>query len=163
MRVEIGPLSEPDRHPAVDIFNHYVEHGFAAYPEARIPHQVFDALWKAAAGYPAVVARSETGEVVGFGMLRPYHPLSTFSGVAEITYFIKPGFTGTGIGRRMLDALVRGAVEKGLTSILASISSLNEGSIRFHAKNGFSECGLFRRIGKKNGQVFDVVWMQRML
>ncbi len=65
MRVEIGPLSEPDRHPAVDIFNHYVEHGFAAYPEARIPHQVFDALWKAAAGYPAVVARSETGEVVG--------------------------------------------------------------------------------------------------
>ena len=163
MRVEIAPLADSDRQPAVDIFNHYVTHGFAAYPETPLPYQLFDALWKASAGYPAVAARGESGEVVGFGMLRPHHPLPTFSGAAEITYFLKTGFTGAGIGHRMLEVLIRGAVEKGLTSILASISSLNEGSIRFHARNGFVECGRFRGIGRKNGQVFDVVWMQRML
>jgi phosphinothricin acetyltransferase len=63
----------------------------------------------------------------------------------------------------MLDYLINKAKEKGITSILASISSLNERSINFHRKNGFIECGRFREIGKKKGKTFDVVYMQKML
>jgi L-amino acid N-acyltransferase YncA len=48
-------------------------------------------------------------------------------------------------------------------TILASISSRNDGSIRFHKKNGFRECGRFRRVGRKFGQDFDIVWMQLRL
>lgn len=36
-------------------------------------------------------------------------------------------------------------------------------SINFHKKNGFIECGRFQRIGRKHGQTFDVIWMQKML
>jgi L-amino acid N-acyltransferase YncA len=96
-------------------------------------------------------------------MLRPFNPIPTFSRTAEITYFLKPGFTGQGVGKAILDFLTSKGREKGLTSILASISSLNEGSIRFHLKNGFSECGRLKSIGLKNGTVFDVVYCQRML
>ena len=55
------------------------------------------------------------------------------------------------------------AEEKGITSLLASISSLNKLSLHFHKKNGFRECGRFERIGEKNGQIFDVIYMQKML
>jgi len=51
----------------------------------------------------------------------------------------------------------------GITTILASISSLNEGSLAFHQKNGFRECGRFRDIGVKKGRSFDGIWMQRVL
>lgn len=51
------------------------------------------------------------------------------------------------------------AREKGITSILASISSLNTKSRNFLAKQGFQECGRFQKIGKKWGQDFDVIWM----
>jgi L-amino acid N-acyltransferase YncA len=67
-------------------------------------------------------------------MLRAYSPFPTFSKTAEITYFIKPGYTGKGIGKKILDSLLAKARETGITSIIASISSLNEGSINFHKK-----------------------------
>jgi phosphinothricin acetyltransferase len=63
----------------------------------------------------------------------------------------------------MLNHLVDKAKQKGIWSILASISSLNEGSINFHKKNGFIECGRFKNVGRKKGQIFDTVWMQKML
>ncbi|MBN2321733.1 MAG: hypothetical protein JXR49_21820 [Acidobacteria bacterium] len=28
-------------------------------------------------------------------------------------------------------------------------------------KNGFTECGCFKGIGKKNGRVFDEIWIER--
>ena len=52
---------------------------------------------------------------------------------------------------------------KGIDSLLAAISSHNQASINFHLQNGFKECGRFLRVGRKFGQDFDVVWMQRLL
>jgi len=35
--------------------------------------------------------------------------------------------------------------------------------IEFHLKNGFRECGRFMKVGRKFGEDFDVVWMQKQL
>ncbi|HMK49747.1 MAG TPA: GNAT family N-acetyltransferase [Thermodesulfovibrionales bacterium] len=163
MDVRITPLSKDDREGVIDIFNHYVENSFAAYPEHKMPYQFFDSILEMSEGYPAVSVKDEGGNILGFGMLRAYSPFPTFSQTAEITYFIKPGYTGRGIGKRMLHSLIEQAKEKGITSILASISSLNTGSISFHKENGFAECGRFEGIGNKRGKAFDVVYMQKKL
>lgn len=63
----------------------------------------------------------------------------------------------------LLTSLEKEAAEKGITNILANISSLNPNSIKFHQKNGFIECGRFKKVGKKKGQEFDTVWMQKLL
>jgi phosphinothricin acetyltransferase len=157
------PLTQEDRIQVMDIFNHYVENSFAAYPEQTVPYEFFDMFLRMSEGYPSVVAKDSNGDVLGFGMLRAYSPIPAFSDTAEVTYFIKQGHTGKGIGALILGLLIDGAKKRGLTSILASISSLNEGSIRFHEKNGFVQCGRFREIGRKSDRVFDVVWMQKML
>jgi L-amino acid N-acyltransferase YncA len=81
----------------------------------------------------------------------------------SITYFMRPEQTGKGVGSLMLEYLVEEAKKKGISSILASISSLNETSLRFHQKHGFGECDRFRQVGKKKGKFFDVIWMQKML
>jgi L-amino acid N-acyltransferase YncA len=158
----IEPVSTEDGKAIIDIFNHYVENSFAAYPESKVPYEFFDLFLEMAEGYPFLVAKySGKEEVLGFSLLRPHNPIPAFSGVAEITYFLAPDHTGKGIGRQMLDRLLVGAREKGIKSILASISSLNSVSLAFHKKNGFQECGRFVGIGRKWGQDFDVVWMQR--
>jgi phosphinothricin acetyltransferase len=51
----------------------------------------------------------------------------------------------------------------GIDNLLASASSLNEQSLRFHAKVGFERCGTFRSVGRKAGRDFDVVWFQKRL
>jgi L-amino acid N-acyltransferase YncA len=163
MEYDFFPISPEDREEIIDIFNYYIENSFAAYPERRVPYEFFDLFLQATAGYPAAVAKNKNKTIVGFGMIIPHSPMPTLVGTAEITYFIRPDCTGKGIGSIMLEYLLGGAREKGLHCILASISSLNEGSIRFHLRNGFSECGRFREVGKKRGKLFDIVWMQKLL
>ncbi len=162
MKITFEPLSEDARESVIDIFNYYIEHGFAAYPETRVSYASFDLLVNMCAGYPAVTEKLGH-EVVGFGLLRAHNPLAAFAGAAEITCFITAEYTNKGIGSRMLQHLIRDARNRGISSILAGISSLNEPSIGFHRKNGFIECGRFLRIGRKRGKSFDVVWMQKMI
>lgn len=114
-------------------------------------------------GFPNGALRSQSGEVIGFGMLRPYSPVTTFLKTAEVTYFIKQGYTGFGLGSVFLDYLIDGGRKEGINNILASVSSLNEGSMRFHMSHGFIECGRFKNIGRKKGKVFDIVYYQRMI
>jgi len=163
MDLHLEIISPEDRKPVIDIFNHYIENSFAAYSEQRVPYDFFDLLIKSSSGYPTIVVKNKERAVVGFGLLRPYHPFSVFSKTVEISYFLNPDWVGKGIGEKILEYLTQKAREKGITSILASISSLNHTSIRFHQKNGFLECGCFKAIGEKKGQVFDVVYMQKML
>ena len=152
MNVKIAPLAKDGQKEIIDIFNYYVEHSFAAYPERKLPYECFYHFLEICEGYPAITAKDDQGNILGFGMLRSYNPFPTFSQTAEITYFVKSEYTGRGIGKRILDCLLAKAKEKGITSIVASISSLNEGSINFHKKNGFVECGRLREIGNKRGK-----------
>ena len=163
MKPLITPMSLDDRIAVIDIFNFYVEHSFAAYPEKAVPYEFYETLLKMCHGFPQGVLKGESGEVVGFGMLRPYSPMPTFSMTAEITCFIKQEYTGQGLGSVLLDYLIDGGKKMGLNSILASVSSLNEVSMKFHLRHGFAECGRFSNIGRKQGQAFDVVYYQKML
>lgn len=163
MEYSISPILDQDRESVIDIFNYYVDNSFAAYPEDKLPYRAFDMLMRMSDGLPTGSIKDKNGKVVGFGMLRRHSPMRAFSHTAEVTYFIDPEHTGKGLGKVLLDYLERGAIEKGIKNILANMSSLNPNSIRFHQKNGFIECGRFRKVGKKKGQEFDTLWMQKTL
>jgi phosphinothricin acetyltransferase len=165
MKIRFEKMGEGDREAVIDLFNYYIENSFAAYPEKKVPYGLFDQFLTLTEGYPAFTVRDEEQEdrIVGFAFLRPYHPLSEFQRAAEITYFIEPGYTGHRIGSRILERITGEAKRKGIDTILANVSSLNESSLRFHERHGFEECGRFRRVAKKKGQDLDVVWMQKIL
>ncbi len=165
MRIRFEKMGEGDREAVIDLFNHYIENSFAAYPEEKVPYALFDQFMEMTKGYPAFTARDEACDdrFVGFAFLRPYHPLRSFQRAAEVSYFIEPGYTGRGIGTGMLERIIAEASRKGIDSILANVSSLNEQSLRFHARHGFSECGRFRSVAKKKGRDLDAVWMQLIL
>jgi L-amino acid N-acyltransferase YncA len=157
------PITAPDGNAVIDIFNYYIENSSAAFPEHPVPYGFFGMFLEICKNYPSVVVKKPDGTVAGFGMLRPHNPMPAFSHTAEITYFIRQELTGHGLGSRMLAYLEVGGRKKGITTILASISRLNEGSIRFHTKHGFSHCGRFEKVGMKKGVVFDTIWMQKFI
>ncbi|WP_269545256.1 GNAT family N-acetyltransferase [Desulforegula conservatrix] len=100
--------------------------------------------------YRQLPPKHQNGELLlGFGMLRTFNPMPAFSHTAEITYFINSDHTGKGLGKKLLDFIEKEGRKKGITTILANISSLNTGSISFHKNNGFIECGIFKKVGKK--------------
>ena len=161
MEYTIRPVEEYDWDPITSIFNHFVVNSNAAYPEEPVGIDFFRNKHLQAPDYPFMVATAD-GKAVGFAYLAPFQPVPTMRRSAMLTYFIHPEHTGQKIGGRFLRLLMDQGRHLGVTTFLAHISSANEGSIRFHQKHGFAECGRFREVGVKGGQSFDMVWMQRV-
>ncbi|HEX2952801.1 MAG TPA: GNAT family N-acetyltransferase [Bacillota bacterium] len=164
IKLQFEKLSEAHAIEVMDIFNDYAENSFAAYPEHRLPYEFFPKFLESSEGYPAYAIKVEnTAKVIGFCLLRPYNPFPVFRQTAEVSYFIDRNYVGKGIGRAALDLLEHDAKAMGIHHLLANISSRNEGSLCFHRRNGFIECGRLKNIGKKHGSLFDVIWMIKSL
>ena len=164
MRIDFVPLEEAHRVQFMDILNDYSENSFAAYPETSMPYERFDLFLENAKSYPAYAAvDTESGAVVGFFHLRPYNPLPTFRETCEWTVFFRRDAVGQGLGARALRLLEEEAGMRGVRHIIGCVVSKNEASLSFHRKNGFSEAGRLVSIGKKFGEYFDVVYMQKTL
>lgn len=161
MEHSIRPVRNTDWPAVTEIFNHFVVNSPAAYPEEQVGPDFLRNKHEAVVDYPFVVVE-RGGKPVGFAYLSPFHPMATMRRSAQLTYFIHPDHTGHGLGSRLLEVLLDSGRALGIDNFMAHISSLNEGSIRFHTSHGFTQCGCFRRVGTKHGQDFDMVWMQRL-
>lgn len=159
----LKPMEERHRRAVIDLFNYYVLNSFAAYPDRELGYEFFDTLLNMCHEQGALVAETAAGEVVGFALLRPYHPAATFRHTAEVSYFILPSHTRRGLGKLLLNRIVEVARSRDISCLVANVSSRNQESLEFHKKWGFTECGHLRDIGLKFGQDFGVVWFQRRI
>jgi phosphinothricin acetyltransferase len=116
-----------------------------------------------AGGHPAIVAVDDAGTVVGFGSLSPWRPRPAYAPTVEDSVYVHADRRGEGVGRVLLQELVRLAEAHGFHSIMARIVGGHEASIALHRKCGFEEVGCEREVGRKFGRWLDVVLMQRML
>jgi len=96
-------------------------------------------------------------------MLKRYHPLPTFSKTLDLTFFLDAAYTGRGIGRQCLERLGADARALGAAHMIPLISSENDGSMRFHERNGFRCCRKLDNIGYKLNREFSIVFMQKDL
>jgi len=156
-------LLEEDAAGALRIFNEHAATGFAAYMEEPAPETFIVGLIRSAKGYPALAAETQAGEMVGFGLLRPYSPVPTFRETAVTTIFLARDHTRKGIGSAMLGRMIQEAQAMKIERVLAHISSENPDSIAFHRAHGFEICGRLPQIGRKWGRPFDIVWMAKVL
>ncbi|MDF2752276.1 MAG: hypothetical protein K0S82_659, partial [Gaiellaceae bacterium] len=99
--------------------------------------------------------------VVGWAALSPVSERSVYGGVAEDSVYVADTAQGRGVGRALLEELVRRAESDGVWTIQAGIFPENEGSIALHERCGFRVVGTRERIGKHHGVWRDVVLMER--
>ncbi|MDD1658451.1 MAG: N-acetyltransferase family protein [Methanomicrobiales archaeon] len=158
--VRIRPVKDGDRDQVISIFNHYVKESHAAFPDQPVEPGFFEFMRH---GAHACYVAEERGKVVGFAILRPFMPFPAFSGTAAVTFFILPSHVRQGLGTRMMEVMIDDANRLGILTLVAQISSRNKGSIAFHGKQGFRECGRVPDAGMKFGEPFDLVLMRRVL
>lgn len=163
MNFNFCPLQESDKIALLNLFNYYVENSYAAFPENRVGDDFFSHMMQLSLSYPVITVKPSTGELIGFALLRPYSPIAVFKRTAEIAYFLAPDHTAQGIGRALLEYLTAEARKRRIDSLIATISSSNDTSIKFHNRSGFKECGRLQNIGRKFERDFDVLLMQKQL
>lgn len=130
---------------------------------ARTLDEQIDWLDEHSGGHPAIVAVEGDGTIAGFGSLSPWRPRPAYSPTVEDSVYVHADQRGRGVGRIILEELVRLAGAHGFHSVMARIVGGHEASIALHAACGFEAAGVEREVGRKFGKWLDVVLMQRML
>lgn len=147
----------------ISILNYYIRETITAYRENEVDNEHFLNFMNTDEIYCGFAVKNEQDTVIGFCTLEPYMPISTFSETAEPIYFIHHEHTGKGVGTIILKKLEEESRKRGISKLLVDIASENVGSIKFHEKHGFTECGRLHNIGKKFGRYFSVVLMEKSI
>ena len=84
-----------------------------------------------------------------------------YDGVAEVSVYVAAAARGRGVGRRLLDELVRASESAGVWTLQAGIFPENEASLAIHEACGFRRVGVRERIGCLGDVWRDVVLLER--
>ncbi len=118
---------------------------------------------QARSGAHVVIVAVDGDEVVGFASLSPFRDRPAYSTSVEDSVYVRGDQRGTGVGRGLLEELVKLATQHGFHTILARIVGGHEASIALHRAVGFEVVGTEREVGRKFGRWLDVMVMQRLL
>jgi len=110
--------------------------------------------------FARLVARARN-RVIGWSALSPVSTRRVYRGVAEVSVYVAESGRGAGVGRLLLEALIKKAEEHGIWTLQAGIFPENTASIALHKRCGFREVGRRERIGELDGAWRDVILMER--
>ncbi len=140
------------------IYNHYVAGSTCTYQtEPDTPAE--RRTWLAAHDerHPVIVVE-DGGAVIAWAALSPFHPRQAFSRTVENSLYVDHRHHRRGLGRRLLDELIRRARLAGHHVIIATISADQDASIRLHAHAGFREAGRLTEVGFKFDRWLDLLY-----
>jgi L-amino acid N-acyltransferase YncA len=101
------------------------------------------------------------GRVVGWAALSPVSERCCYAGVAEVSVYVAGAAAGQGVGRALLDELVRRAEAAGIWTVQAGVFPENTASLALHRGCGFRTVGVRERLGQLDGRWRDVVLLER--
>lgn len=84
-----------------------------------------------------------------------------YSGVCEVSLYVHPDYQKQGIGRRLLEEVIRESEKQNIWTLQAGIFTDNIGSIKVHKSCGFREIGFREKIGKRDGIWRDNIFLER--
>jgi L-amino acid N-acyltransferase YncA len=129
----------------------------------KTPEQQASWIGEHLGAYPAIVCECRQHGVVGFGALSPYRDREAYRPTAEDSVYVAADHRRRGVGRLILEELVKLASSGGFHALIARVARENEASLALHRSVGFTEVGLEREVARKFGRWVDVVILEMIL
>jgi phosphinothricin acetyltransferase len=107
-----------------------------------------------------IVAKTQH-EVVGWAALSSVSGRCCYSGVVEVSLYVKESARGRGIGKVLLQEVIRQSEAAGIWTLQACTFCENAASLALQKACGFREVGFREHIGQINGVWRDVILMER--
>src|SRR5687768_2117564 len=104
---------------------------------------------------------TENNEVLGWAAITPVSGRCVYAGVGEVSVYVAANAQGRGLGKALLQELIKQSEADGFWTLTAGIFPENKGSLKIHEKAGFKVLGIRERIGKMNGKWRDTVLLER--
>ena len=163
--MRIRAATEADLPGMFAIYDEQVLHGTATFDtEPKTPAERL--AWFRDDGngrYPILVAEAPAEgappaapTIAGWARLYAWSNRCAYAGAAENAVYVHADRRGQGIGRALLEELLRIARERGIRVVIARVVEGNAGSRALHEAMGFKTIGVMTRIGEKFGRLLDV-------
>jgi L-amino acid N-acyltransferase YncA len=161
--IEFIPVTEKDLPKIKEIYDYYIVNSTATFhSEAITLEELREFLFLDNPKYPAFLIK-EDDEIIGYCFLTPYKKRQAYDRTAEVSLYLKPGWTGRGIGKIAMKHLETAAKNAGIRVLITTLSGDNIASIRLGESLGFTKCAHLKNVGEKFGKVLDVVMYQKEL
>jgi L-amino acid N-acyltransferase YncA len=116
------------------------------WDKARLPHS-------------RLVARDNA--VLGWAALSPVSARACYAGVAEVGVYVAASARGLGIGRALLEALIRSSEEHNIWTLQGATIATNRASLVLQERCGFRVVGRRERIARRDGMWHDTIITER--
>ncbi|MBM7622525.1 GNAT family N-acetyltransferase [Sporohalobacter salinus] len=158
MKYIIDNMNFEDWEQVKEIYLEGIKTGNATF-ETEVPS--WQEWNKAHASKCRLVARKRN-KVLGWAALSPVSNRCVYSGIGEVSIYVKSEYREEGIGTNLLKRLIETSEKNGFWTLQASIFPENKSSLSLHKKFGFREVGIRKKIGRmKKGNWRDVILLER--
>lgn len=99
--------------------------------------------------------------ILGWAALTAVSGRCVYAGVAEVSIYVSEQARGKGIGKKLLQALIKESEQNNFWTLQAGIFPENKASIKIHEDAGFNIIGTRKKIGKMNNIWRDTILMER--
>lgn len=118
----------------------------------------------------AYIVAEEDDEILGYAYAGAIRTQAAYLHSVETSIYLKPEAKGKNLGRKLYEKLFEILKKKGYSNLYAVIAIskekdeyLPEGSVGFHEAMGFETVGKLNDCGKKFGNFYSVVWMEKII
>lgn len=154
------------------IFAHYVATSAATFAENALSvdewRERLDAVNRARLPFLVAAGHGDERRLLGYAYCRPWRTAfperSAYRHTVEDTVYVTEEAVGQGVGRALLDGLLRRCVGAGIREVVAVIADTGQpASAALHQRCGFVQVGRLSKVGFKRGRWWDTQLWQRSL
>lgn len=161
MNIRVATLQDAPK--LLEIYAPYVEHTAITFEYsvptlAEFTARIENILEK----YPYLVAE-ENGEILGYTYASAFKTRAAYAWSVETSIYVKEGTHRHGIGQALYTALEEILCRQHVCNLCACIAYPNPESIAFHERFGYNTVAHFHASGYKNGNWYDMIWMEKEL
>lgn len=160
---EIRLIKMTDTRDTLEIYKPYVQNTIVSF-EYDVPtmEDFTDRIKTATEEFPWLVCLQDE-KIIGYAYAHKHRFRSAYQWSPESTIYLKEGFHGRGLGKILYETLFSILKGQGYFNVFAGVGLPNEKSVNFHRASGFTDIGVFKKIGYKHGNWHDTHWFQLTL
>ena len=147
-----------------EIFNEVLRNSNSIYRETEVTLEERFAWFdeKINHGFP-IFGAYEDEKLIGYAGYGTWRAAEGYRKSVELTIYVDNSHRDSGVGTKLMQAIINQAKEDGFHVMIGAIDSKNRESIKFHQKFGFTETARMPEVAIKNGEWLDLLFMQKQL
>lgn len=164
LNIVVRPSTEDDVSSMLAIYTYHVQRGLGEFDFEPLNSDDIKRRRKNMLKHrlPHLVAE-HNGAVIGYAYAVPFRKRPAYRYAVKHSIYVHPVHVNSGVGRRLLPALIDACAAAGYRQMIAYIDTANARSQHLHEAFGFEHAGLLKSVGFKYGRWTDSNLMQRAL